>query len=155
MMLSIALTVLFRHFSHQENLHHLSAVLLKLSFVLFFHLLCVCKIHRFMLSFHRALPPPNPHLLLNSDSGPNVAKPSSLTQRLATAWPYPTSQKNRKKTGTSVSVVLLRCLFQRGHTFFRRLLFCCYSFKTRKRKSVSLVLWIIPLAGALSPDHRL
>ena len=83
-MLSIALTVLFRHFSHQENLHHLSAVLLKLSFVfLFFHLLCVCKIHRFMLSFHRA--PPNPHLLLNSDSGPNVAKPSSLTQRLATA----------------------------------------------------------------------
>ena len=63
-MLSIALTVLFRHFSHQENLHRLSAVLLKLSFVLFFHLLCVCKIHRFMLSFHRALPPPTPIFFL-------------------------------------------------------------------------------------------
>ena len=85
-MRSIALTVLFRHFSRQEHLLHLSAILLQLSclsFSLSISSVCTkctdscCLFHRALFFFS--------HLLLNPDSGPNVAKPSSLSQRLATA----------------------------------------------------------------------
>lgn len=74
-MLSIALAVIFWHFSHQENFHHLSAISLKLS----------C----FSFSFSNSPVYTNPtnvcylscragwffHLLLNPDSGPDFANP--------------------------------------------------------------------------------